>query len=227
MGASQMEETNNAFFLDRHQSPQLDQLFVALSKAQEEMDAAYKTKNNPFFKSRYADLGEIVGAARPALCKNGLSVMQQIVSWDGVHYLTTTVGHASGQWMRSCMAVNPLKDDIQSLGSAITYLRRYCYASLMGVIVEDDDGEAAVNRNSNQTPNQYKAQPVYQKSIAQHEVITLEQYDQLVYEISEHDDIAEKVLAAYNIDSLKHVPKAMFMKVIEAVRNNKNAKKKS
>jgi hypothetical protein len=47
------------------------------------------------------------------------------------------------------MTVNPPKQDIQSLGSYLTYLRRYTYSAIVGVVAseEDDDGEAATGRD--------------------------------------------------------------------------------
>jgi hypothetical protein len=71
-------------------------------------------------------------------------------SVDGVtmgnSYLVTILMHASGQWIKSKARHNPLKNDIQSLASYNTYLKRMCYTSLVGVVTgdEDDDGQAAV-----------------------------------------------------------------------------------
>lgn len=63
--------------------------------------------------------------------------------------LMTRLCHASGQWIESSMTVNPPKQDIQSLGSYLTYLRRYTYSAIVGVVAseEDDDGEAATGRD--------------------------------------------------------------------------------
>ncbi len=133
-------------------SAEIDQLATALAKAQAEMNIAGKNQKNPFFKSSYADFQAIIQASRPALCKYGLSVVQspcilQDLANGGSEnsYLVTMLMHSSGQWIRSMAKYNPPKNDIQSLASYNTYLKRMCYASLVGVVAgDDDDGEAAV-----------------------------------------------------------------------------------
>lgn len=127
-------------------SEQIDQLAAALAKAQNEMLVASKNQKNPFFKSSYADFEAIIAASRPALTKYGLSVVQPpFIYEDSNSYLVTILMHASGQWIKSKARHNPPKADIQSLASYNTYLKRMCYASLIGVATgdEDDDGEAA------------------------------------------------------------------------------------
>ena len=129
----------------------LDKLYAALAKAQLEMLPAKTGSNNPFFKSKYADLASIVKASRIHLGTNGLAVIQRIVrNGSAGMTLLTRLCHASGQWIESSMTVNPPKQDIQSLGSYLTYLRRYTYSSIVGVVAseEDDDGEAAIGREN-------------------------------------------------------------------------------
>ncbi len=134
-------------------SAEIDQLATALAKAQGEMETAGKNKKNPFFKSSYADFQAIIQASRPALSKYGLSVVQPPFIYEesadgtgvGNSYLVTILMHSSGQWIKSKARHNPPKNDIQSLSSYNTYLKRMCYTSLVGVVTgEDDDGEAAV-----------------------------------------------------------------------------------
>ncbi len=127
-------------------SEQIDQLATALAKAQAELLIANKNQKNPFFKNSYADFESIIAASRPALTKYGLSVVQPpFIYEDGQSYLVTILMHSSGQWIRSKARHNPPKADIQSLASYNTYLKRMCYASLIGVATgEDDDGEAAM-----------------------------------------------------------------------------------
>lgn len=132
------------------QSEQIDQLATALSKAQGAMKSAAKSKENPFFKSHYADLPAVWEACRDALSKNGLAVIQT-TQFDGTEtWLETTLAHSSGQWMRSRYPVRPAKPDPQGLGSALTYSRRYALMAMVGVVAEDedDDGEAAVGRTN-------------------------------------------------------------------------------
>jgi hypothetical protein len=131
------------------ESMELNELFGALAKTQGELEVAKTTSKNPFFKSSYADLSQIVKASRPYLAKNGLAVIQRVLTnGGGQMYLFTRLCHSSGQWIESKMPINPPKNDIQSIGSYLTYLRRYNWAAIVGVTAseEDDDGEAAMER---------------------------------------------------------------------------------
>lgn len=142
------------------------ELFTALVKAQAEMEVAELSRENPFFKSRYADFTEIVKATRPYLTKYGLSVIQPIVTIGEQMLLRTMLCHVSGEFITSEVKINPPKTDVQSLGSYITYVRRYAYVSMVGACTgdEDDDGNKAVvshNTPKSSTPpvNTYRKLP--------------------------------------------------------------------
>lgn len=123
-------------------------LASALAKAQGEIDTAKKDANNPHFKTKYADLASVWDACRDALSKNGIAVVQAPGTDDsGAVTMTTTLAHSSGEWMSSTMACRPAKPDAQSIGSVITYLRRYALSSMVGVAPEEDDGNAASGRD--------------------------------------------------------------------------------
>lgn len=134
-------------------------LFEALAKAQLDMCAAKTDKINPYFKSKYADFSSVVRSSRPSLSKNGLCVIQRMDSKpDGSLLMCTMLCHSSGQWIGSDMLVKPLKGDIQSMGSYLTYIKRYSYSAITGVVTtdEDDDGEAAMNIQRKEIPSKVK-----------------------------------------------------------------------
>lgn len=199
-----------------NQSAELNELFAALSKAQNEMDIAGLDAKNPFFKSKYATLAELMRASRPSLCKYGLSVIQQvIINHDQTHTLTTKLAHASGQWLQSCMKINPPKQDVQAIGSYITYLKRYCYGALVGVIVDDesdDDGNAATQAYTQEKQVQKKTSP------EPLEFITKEQCEQLEYELQDHPEIKQNALNALNINDFSKMPKARFLSSLKRIR---------
>lgn len=120
-------------------------LVSALAKARAEFDAVTKNANNPFFKSKYADLSEVIGAITPALSANGLVVVQPIEQTENGLLLRTQLYHVGGGVIESTFAI-PENKDIQKLGSAITYVRRYSLSSLIGVAPQDDDGNAAAGK---------------------------------------------------------------------------------
>lgn len=118
-------------------------LAAALAKAQGAIKGAAKTSENPYFKSRYADLAAVWDACREALSANGLSVVQTMDSSDTAVCVETTLLHSSGEWISGSQLIKPVDDKPQSWGSAITYARRYGLAAIVGVAPEDDDGNLA------------------------------------------------------------------------------------
>ena len=196
-------------------SENIDELMTALAKAQGEMHIATKDSNNPFFKSKYADLAEVVKASRPFLAKNGLCVMQNLtLDNDGKRIIVTILGHSSGQFITSRMAIIPIKDDIQSLGSAITYMRRYTYASLVGVVAddEDDDGETAMKPVRSQVTNNASK---FGNISQQYDVISKDEHGMLDDLLGEVSDVLPSLLNKYNIEHLEDLPKIKFREVNE------------
>jgi len=132
------------------QSAEINELASALAKAQAAIKPAKKDSDNPFFKSKYADLASVHLACMEHLTVNGLSVTQTLyTNGDARTYLVTSLLHSSGQWIKSVAPVNPVKNDPQGMGSAITYMRRYSLAAMVGVAQEDDDGNAASDKKTN------------------------------------------------------------------------------
>lgn len=131
-------------------SEEIGELAKALACMQGAMENAKKTCDNPFFKSKYADLATVWDVCREPLTKNGLSVVQMpgAVDEKGNVEIATMLLHSSGQWIRSTMSIKATKVDAQGIGSAITYGRRYALAAMVGLAQEDDDGESAVGRDT-------------------------------------------------------------------------------
>ena len=131
-----------------NRSEQINELSAALAKAQSEFRAAAFNATNPFLKNKYADLGAVIEAARPALTKNGLAIIQPVTITDAQVTVETILSHQSGQWI-SGVASMPIDAGkgmtaVQSAGSLITYLRRYGIASLVGIYADEDaDGNKA------------------------------------------------------------------------------------
>lgn len=125
------------------QSDDVSELTKALVKVQAVVEGAVKDKVNPHFKNRYADLSSVWEACRKPLTDNGLAVAQVLEADGATSYLKTTLLHTSGQWIASLMPLPCDQRNMQALGSAITYARRYSLAAIVGVCPEDDDGNAA------------------------------------------------------------------------------------
>jgi hypothetical protein len=122
----------------------------ALVLAQKEMGNAKKDSNNPFFKSKYADLNSIREACMPALNENGISVLQPTVQIEGKNFVKTILLHESGESI-DCLTeiLFSRQNDPQAQGSGITYARRYGLQSLICIGAEDDDGNKASEKPKN------------------------------------------------------------------------------
>jgi hypothetical protein len=119
-------------------------LAASMALAFAEIEGAKKDASNPHFKAKFASLGSVMDAIKPALSKHGLFFTQAShVAEDGV-CVETVIHHASGESL-SCgqLYVPANKRDAQGFGSALTYARRYGLMTAFGVPAEDDDGNAA------------------------------------------------------------------------------------
>jgi len=122
-------------------SESIKNIATALCAFQGEVEKIKKTATNPFFKSKYATLADILDIIRDPLVKNGLSFVQFP---KGEHGLETLLMHTSGEWLMESYTMRPTKDDPQGAGSVITYQRRYALGAILGLNIDvDDDGNAA------------------------------------------------------------------------------------
>ena len=127
-------------------STEISKIQTALIDAQYEMEGVHKGANNPFFKSKYADLVSVLGVIRPIWSKHGLGFMQ-FPSGDGNSAgVLTRVMHKSGEWIEYEFQLPLAKKDPQAAGSAITYARRYSLMAIAGLPAIDDDAETAMLR---------------------------------------------------------------------------------
>jgi hypothetical protein len=164
---------------------------AAMAKAFAEIEAATKSANNPHFKSKYADLGAVIEAIKPALINHGLFFTQHChPAEDGV-CVETVLGHESGE-ERSLgkLFVPANKKDAQGFGSALTYARRYGLMTAFGVPAEDDDGNAAA-------ASAPRAAPVRAAMSSD------EQRDMIQTLSSAAGKTLQQICAAYKVQSLK------------------------
>lgn len=130
----------------------MENLAKALSAAQAEFGTVPQSGMNPFHKSKYSTIEDYVNAAKPILAKHGLSISQAPNLMDGQFVLTTILMHESGEHLASNQPIFATKQDAQSMGSAITYARRYAYGAVLGMASGDfdDDGNAAAAKPTKQ-----------------------------------------------------------------------------
>lgn len=122
-------------------SQTIAELAKALVAFQAEIETVGYDAANPFFRSKYATLTNLVECSKKLLAKHGLAV-SQLTEDDGA--VTTMLVHTSGEYLYSKLSLKPVKDDPQGRGSCLTYARRYSYAAILGLVSdEDDDGNKA------------------------------------------------------------------------------------
>lgn len=146
-----------------NRSEQIGELVAALAKAQSEFTPALKDSDNPFYQSKYADLAAVINAVRPALSKNGIAMVHSLESdlerqcaivtvglYHGEQFLEVTVeapatGRAKKEERNEGAAAT--KFDVQTIGAAWSYLRRYTLQAICGLASEDDDGNSLQGDN--------------------------------------------------------------------------------
>lgn len=136
-------------------------IYGALAAAQAEMSRANKGASNPHFRSKYADLGAVQDACLPALHKHGFAVYQPLIRDAEGLAVQTILAHESGEKLEcSIPLLLGQRHDMQGLGSAITYARRYGLFCMSGVAPEDDDGNKATEQAPKAAPAK-PAEPAY------------------------------------------------------------------
>lgn len=119
-----------------------------------------KNAENPYFNSKYADLGVVVEALKKPLEEQGLAYKFVTRGTDGVWTLQMEVYDISGSEVQEgecyVFPLNPA--DPQKMGASITYAKRYLLCTAFNVIAEeDDDGNEA---SGNTKPTLPKKKPV-------------------------------------------------------------------
>lgn len=124
-------------------SPQIDKIAAALVAALPKIEQAVKDAENPHLRNKYADLTSIMGVAKKPLADHGIAIMQPITTEGQKATVTTLLLHTSGQWMASTLSMTATDQKPQSVGSAMTYGRRYGLSGFLGIVADDDDGNDA------------------------------------------------------------------------------------
>jgi len=208
-------------------SPTLGELTKALVKVQSELKSVKKEAENPFFHSKYAELSSVLDVVRKPLADNGLAIVQVTSATEGGDTLDTILLHTSGEWISGKLSLNPVKNDPQGIGSAITYARRYTLMAMLGVAAEDDDGEAA----SDNTPKsqQAKSQPPKEQKEFNPQTISQAQITKIFAAAKEKHlsdtKIHDYLMRKYGVESTKDLTKSQASELIEKIEGIKSGDK--
>jgi ERF superfamily. len=129
-------------------SETVSELFKAMHKFRTQLKQPLKDANNPFFKSKYVPLENVVSVIDEAIAETGLSYTQEtLYNENGLIVLETIIMHESGEYIAlGGVVVKPVKNDPQGVGSATTYARRYSLSAAFGIASDqDDDGNQAIS----------------------------------------------------------------------------------
>jgi hypothetical protein len=201
-------------------SESIKNLAVALTKVQSKLQNAKNTADNPFYKSKYAPLGEVLDLIRPVLAEHGLSVIQYPSSDDGKTIsIHTMLVHESGEYIDfDPLTLTAEKITPQGAGAAITYGRRYSVSGIFNIASEDDDdGNLLEGSKPETTSKKFKKDTM--KAIP----IPINQSEAMVLEglIKKTGTDKEKFLAYYKVDKPEQLNKEMYEHAL-AVLKKKN-----
>jgi len=175
-------------------------IYAALARAQATYQSAQKNGYNPHYKSSFSTFEDLVLASRESLTREGLSVSQYLNSEDDKEYLITLLMHSSGEMLKSRVRIY-VKDstDIQKFGSAMTYLKRYVYASMCGISTseQDDDGSSVM------------MEPL----ISDKQVWLLRSY------IKGDEELEDKICKHYGLNNLKEMPAKYVNQIVDKLKS--------
>lgn len=191
-------------------SQDITKLAKALLNVQRQLLPAAKDATNPFTRSRYATLNSVMAASRDALLDNGIWLCQCPVPVEapGAIGLMTKLTHTeSGQWQSSLTVVPLPRADPQGMGSAITYARRYALTAMLGLVTEDDDGEAASLRKGGTARQQSPRRQGRQEATPAHvaESDELPSLEGVTYQRVTAQDGRECIVASGNTQPKKEI----------------------
>lgn len=120
-----------------------------LLRVQQSIEKVTKTSKNPHFRSTFADLNEVLAVSKGALNEENIFIAQGPGKDQFGQYVETTlINGEDGQSLSSRVYFSGTEDNMQKIGAAITYARRFGLASLLALESQDDDGETAVGRGA-------------------------------------------------------------------------------
>ena len=196
-------------------------LAVALSKAQKKMGAALKNAENPYYKSKYSDFKAVIDTIKEPLNENGISFLQAVEGSPENPTVETILLHESGQYFCIKTPIYCLKpNDPQAFGKGITYSKRYALQALLGLPSEDDDAEAAMNRDGKTKPATKSAPQAQKKSNAIVEQAFFNYTTEKKDECLEHFEYSKEKFTEAIIKHFKALPtrKDSIKKIIETIK---------
>ena len=184
-------------------------LSKSLVETQKELKQPLKDAKNPFFKSEYVPLENVAEAITQTATKYGLAFSQYATTTEsGNVSVGTIVFHESGEYIEyPPLILKPENTKPQSIGSAITYAKRYALSAIFGITSDkDDDGNKANGNGEPQKQPQKQQQKRNQKQAQNDEpdvhAIVEKYVQQLAVLGVKRADVVEYVCNKHNVGNM-------------------------
>lgn len=129
------------------------------AKLRKAIGKVQKSGKNPHFKNTFVELNTAIDVVEEHIENCGfICFVQTPVNIEGKNYLNTKFVHNSGECIEGSLELVVTKQDPQMLGSSLTYARRYCLLTILGLQAVDDDGETGAGRGEVEARNKAKAE---------------------------------------------------------------------
>lgn len=166
-------------------SESIKEISKAMVEFHSKVSKIAKSESNPFFKSKYASLANILDVIAKPLNESKLVILQFPTEQ---YKLTTRLLHESGEWFEDTYEMQPTKHTPQDAGSVITYQRRYAIGAILNLnIDEDDDGNKA-------------SQPVVKPKLE----LGTENFNQCRAAYLANNKVLPKIMAKYDVSNEVH-----------------------
>lgn len=193
----------------------------ALSKVQKDLKHAKKDDKGAFGK--YADLASVYEVIRKPLVDNGFSYIHSLTTQEnGDHFVDTLLMHETGGTFKTSLPLIINKRDMQGLGSAITYAKRYGISMIVGLASEEDDGGKGAGTSKGNVNTSTKANPISNLLIynSKGEFERCKGIDQAVTKL---DIMMARQIKKYSAEELPEVGKQMRERnkaILERIKNH-------
>ena len=204
-------------------------IICALIKIQSEVTNI--SKDTQGFGYKYAKLDSVLDMLRPIFNKHGVLIWQDVSSEDGeMVRITTSFIHESGEKKEQVISY-PIPalakmNSMQNLGSAISYLRRYCLMTMIGIAgTEDDDGKAGGDYIDSHKVNTAQARAIKNNylediDIKQQRECKITEIHSMMNAVDNNEhikDLIVKALAYYGSDSLHGLTLEQLQKTVDRI----------
>jgi hypothetical protein len=216
---------------DWHRSEKIGQLVKALATAHLKFEVLKKERENPFYKSKYADLAAGIDASVKALSENELTLFQFPLISNGRAGVTTLLAHSSDEWVSCDLLLKMVRDDPQGSGATITFARRYAREAILDMSGEvDDDGNLASGKQEKVIPQPPPPKPKPQRTPGQQFWATARATGHQDKEIDEyiktltpdHSEHASRIPAEKREEAMKWAETAPGLPFAEVFPNDKS-----